>query len=120
MGALSDPDGSQPIVAAGRWLEGVLFGSLAVSIAVIAIAWVGFLLLSGRIDIRRGMIVVAGCFILFGAQGVANGLLGLARERESQSLPIAPVTQMVAPAIVQPSPSAVTDPYAGASVPQRP
>jgi hypothetical protein len=62
------------LLAAVRWIEGLLLGSVAVAIATIAFAGLGFLMLSGRIDMRTGARVVLGCFVLFGARTIASGL----------------------------------------------
>jgi type IV secretion system protein VirB2 len=70
----TDPQGSGVIVNAMRWLQGTLLGSVATAAAVIAIAAVGFLMLSGRINWRYGAIVILGCFILFGAASIVAGI----------------------------------------------
>jgi len=41
--------------------------ALLIVVAVIAVASVGFLMLTGRINWRYGAVVILGCFILFGA-----------------------------------------------------
>jgi type IV secretion system protein VirB2 len=69
-----DPQGSGVITGAMRWLQGTLLGSVATAAAVIAIAVVGFLMLSGRINWRHGAIVIFGCFILFGAASIVAGI----------------------------------------------
>ena len=73
-----DPAGSSPIIAALDWVQGTLLGNLATTAAVIAVAAVGFLMLTGRIDWRRGLTVVLGCFILFGAVSIVAGIRSLA------------------------------------------
>lgn len=73
-GAFVDPNGSGPIVSAVQWLQGTLLGTVATVIAVIAIACVGLLMLTGRVDWRRGAVVVLGCFILFGAVSIVAGI----------------------------------------------
>ena len=73
-GSLSDPEGSGVIVAAVRWLEGTLLGTVATVVAVIAVATVGFLMLTGRINWRYGVTVILGCFILFGAASIVAGI----------------------------------------------
>ncbi len=109
--------GTDTIVAASRWVEGALLGSLATAAAVLAVAGIGFLMLTGRIELRRGATVVLGCFVLFGAAGIARALPGLAYGDGTVAVtPAAPVTVM-APA-APPAVPAVTDPYAGASVPR--
>ena len=72
--SLTDPRGSGPIVSAVQWLQGTLLGTVATVIAVIAVACVGLMMLTGRIDWRRGAVVVLGCFILFGAVSIVAGI----------------------------------------------
>ena len=43
-------------------------------VAVIAVASVGFLMLTGRINWRYGATVIVGCFILFGAASIVAGI----------------------------------------------
>lgn len=71
---LADPSGSGPIVSAVQWLQGTLLGTVATVLAVIAVACVGLLMLAGRIDWRRGSVVILGCFILFGAVSIVAGI----------------------------------------------
>ena len=42
--------------------------------AVIAVASVGLLMLTGRINWRYGATVILGCFILFGAASIVAGI----------------------------------------------
>ncbi|MEG3085377.1 TrbC/VirB2 family protein [Sphingomonas sp. PB2P12] len=111
------------LVAAARWIEGALFGSTATAIAIIAVAGLGFLLLTGRVDLRRGATVVMGCFILFGAPVIAARLYALATFAGGTSMPESPgppQNAIPAPAPTPaPAPMSVYDPYAGASVPVR-
>ena len=72
--SFSDPAGSGVIVAAMRWLEGTLLGTIATVVAVIAVATVGLLMLTGRINWRYGATVILGCFILFGAASIVAGI----------------------------------------------
>lgn len=72
--AMADPRGSGPIVSAVQWLQGTLLGTLATAVAVIAVACVGLLMLSGRINWRHGAVVILGCFILFGAVSIVAGI----------------------------------------------
>jgi len=72
--SFSDPEGSGAIVAAIAWLQGTLLGTIATVIAVIAVASVGFMMLTGRINWRHGVTVVLGCFILFGAASIVAGI----------------------------------------------
>jgi len=74
----ASPAGSEPINAALGWIEGTLLGNLATTEAVIAVAVVGFLMLTGRIEWRRGLTVVVGCFIIFGAAAIVAGIRSVA------------------------------------------
>lgn len=70
----SDPAGSGVLVSAVGWLQGTLLGTFATVAAIIAVATVGFLMLTGRINWRYGATVVVGCFILFGASSIVAGI----------------------------------------------
>lgn len=72
--AFGDPAGSGAIVSAVRWLQGTLLGTVATVVAVIAVAVVGLMMLSGRINWRYGVTVIVGCFILFGAASIVAGI----------------------------------------------
>jgi type IV secretion system protein VirB2 len=71
---LADPAGSGVLVSAVQWLQGTLLGTIATVVAVIAVASVGFLMLTGRINWRYGATVILGCFILFGAASIVAGI----------------------------------------------
>jgi type IV secretion system protein VirB2 len=70
----ADPAGSGAIVNAVGWLQGTLLGTVATVVAVIAVASVGFLMLTGRMNWRYGVTVIIGCFILFGATSIVAGI----------------------------------------------
>lgn len=70
----SDPAGSGVLVSAVNWLQGTLLGTISTIVAVIAVAAVGFMMLTGRINWRYGVTVVLGCFILFGAASIVAGI----------------------------------------------
>ena len=69
-----DPAGSNVIVGALSWMQGTLMGTLATVAAVIAIAAVGFMMLTGRLNWRYGATVILGCFVLFGASAIVSGI----------------------------------------------
>lgn len=105
--------GSQSAFAdAIDWINGLLLGSLAVGLCVIAVALVGMFMLSGRLPVRQGMRVILGCFILLGAPLIAAGLAG-AWHSETSSPPPPLIAQEQRP---QDPPPADFDPYAGASL----
>lgn len=70
----ADPAGSGPIINALNWVQGTLLGNVATTVAVIAVAVVGFMMLSGRINWRFGATVILGCFVLFGATTIVAGI----------------------------------------------
>lgn len=71
---VADPAGSGPIVAALGWLQGTLLGNVATAVAVMAVAAVGFMMLTGRMNWRFGATVIIGVFILFGAGTIVAGI----------------------------------------------
>jgi len=111
--SLADPAPSNAIVDAVLWLQGTVLGSVAQMIAVIAVASIGFLMLSGRVNIRHGATVVLGCFVIFGASTIAQGLSAMAAGQENAG-PTFTEAKMETP---PPSPQRnnAYDPYAGAS-----
>ena len=118
----ADPSSLNAIGSAVGWLQGALLGSVATAAAVIAVASVGFLMLTGRIDVRRAVRVVFGCFILFGASSIAQGIMaGIngfgAQQASAPDTEPAPI-QAPPPAVSYPQkPAQPFDPYAGAAVP---
>jgi type IV secretion system protein VirB2 len=70
----ADPQGSGPILAALMWMQGTLLGNVATAVAVMAVAAVGFMMLTGRMNWRFGATVIVGCFILFGAASIVAGI----------------------------------------------
>lgn len=118
--SLTDPPLDSPIAAGLAWVQGAALGSTATAIAVIAVAVIGMLALSGRIELRRSVTTIIGCFLLFGAAGIASGLI----EKRSQDTldnlnakgDSAPLEHSFQKKHVQ---SPAYDPYAGASVPRK-
>jgi type IV secretion system protein VirB2 len=121
---------SSSLTGAAAWLQGTLLGPIATTIAVIAVASVGFLMLTGRLHWRRGAQTIIGCFILFGASSIAAGIMGVAQPSAADSAQAVPL-DFVEPATYAPPStpagqaqtvcwtcgvSGNEDPYAGASV----
>ena len=75
----ADPQGSSPLLAALQWVQGTLLGNLATTAAVIAVAVVGYMMLTGRMEWRRGLMVVVGAFVIFGAVSIVAGIRSLAQ-----------------------------------------
>ncbi len=127
------PGGSGALVAAVQWLQNTLLGTVATTVAVICVATVGLMMLSGRVDVRRGASVVLGCFILFGASSIAAGIRSVATGDFASAEPVYQVDpwlpppppappQALRPAIADPygltlPPPASADPHAGAALP---
>ncbi len=120
--SLADPVEPGPLLNAVTWIEGTALGTIATIIAVLVVAGIGLSMLTGRIHWRQGLTVVIGCFVVFGARGIADGILNMARgtsghaelaEKEPAPSPLASAPKTPTP------PPAAYDPYAGASVPPR-
>lgn len=73
-----DPAGSNVILTAVDWLQGTLLGNVATALAVIAVGATGLMMLTGRIDWRRGAVVILGCFIVFGSAAIVAGIRSVA------------------------------------------
>lgn len=102
------------------WIEGTLLGTVAVAVAVIAVAWIGFLMLSGRIDLRRAAHVVVGCFIIFGSSTIAGGIQAAifgTPELAPDEVNVTPPPPPAFPTAPANTDAAAYDPYAGAGLP---
>lgn len=66
--------GAGPIEAAFAWMQATLLGQIATMVAVMAVAAVGFMMLTGRMNWRFGATVIIGCFIIFGAATIVGGI----------------------------------------------
>jgi type IV secretion system protein VirB2 len=76
---VNSPQGSGPIIGAVNWVQGTLLGNVATAAAVIAVAIIGFMMLTGRMNWKHGLTVIVGCFILFGAATIVGGIQMAAR-----------------------------------------
>lgn len=66
--------GSGPIEGALLWIQGTMLGNVATAVAVMAVAAVGFGMLTGRMNWRFGASVIIGVFIIFGAATIVAGI----------------------------------------------
>lgn len=112
--SLFAPQPGNALAGSVQWLTGTLLGTAAISLCVIAIAFVGFQMLSGRLPIMRGLRVIVGCFLLLGAPVVAASISGLWQQGAAAPAPPA-AQQRVDPRSDLPPAGA---PYAGASLRQ--
>jgi len=108
------PQSTNAIASAVEWVEHLLSGSIATVIAVLAVASIGFLMLQGRIDLYRAGRVVIGCFIVFSASTIAQGLISGVTGGPSVDMAVAGPLPAPPPLEVEPVPQA--DPYAGAAL----
>lgn len=115
--SLADPSSGASLLAAATWVESLVTGTIATIIATIAVAGVGFLMLQGRMPVRRGLVVVMGCFVIFGSNAIAEALMAVGQSAATSTSNEPPPTPMPPPAV--PAQPSVYDPYAGASVPIR-
>ena len=65
-----------PITSALTWMQGILLGPIATSLAVMAVAGVGFMMLTARMNWRYGGTVIIGVFIIFGAPRLVASIGG--------------------------------------------
>jgi type IV secretion system protein VirB2 len=86
--SLFEAGGGAPMAESARWIEGVMLGEIALGVCVIAVAFIGALMLTGRLPLRQGMQVVIGCFVLLGAPIIAAGLLDLGARSSPEKLQI--------------------------------
>lgn len=115
--SLFDPPPRSVIEPGGSWLVELLTGSLVTALCIVAVAVLGLLMMTGRMQLRAGFQVVIGCFLLLGAASIASDLEALARGGEAAEPPVVTITPELDTKPEQPLPPANYDPYAGASVP---
>jgi type IV secretion system protein VirB2 len=117
--SLADPPESSALLAATEWLVRILLGTVATTVAIIAVAGVGFMALSGRVSVRRALTVICGCFILFGASSIAAGIQAAVQAGASAQPDVAYKAKDESPLTNLPGRPPGYDPYAGAAVPVR-
>jgi type IV secretion system protein VirB2 len=113
--SLFDDSGGAPMVQSAGWIEGVMLGEFALGVCVVAVAFIGALMLTGRLPLRESARVVVGCFVLLGAPVIARGFVGGGSgviEASSLPPPVAVPFESPRPDL----PPANLDPYAGASL----
>jgi type IV secretion system protein VirB2 len=116
--SLFEADSGTPMVESARWIEGVMLGEIALGVCVIAVAFIGALMLIGRLPMREGARIVVGCFVLLGAPVIAAAFVigGGGEVRVEASL--YPSDNESIDTFRPPLPAADYDPYAGASLNQ--
>lgn len=96
-----------------NWLDAQVIGELAIALCTVAVALVGFRMLSGHMSPRLGMRILLGVFLLLGAPVVAASIVSEVAPRPK--LGMLPIASQETPRDLKPS----TDhPYGRASVRQ--
>ena len=98
------------LTAASDWLLDLLQGQAVTAIAVLAVAFLGFEMLSGRISLKNALRVVLGCFILLGSATIAQGFMDAGRGALGGPVQVAPYVSPPAPASVPVYPTANAPP----------
>ncbi len=115
--SLLEAGGGVPMVESARWVEQAMLGEIALGLCVIAVAFIGALMLTGRLPLREGARISLGCFLLLGAPVISAGLAG---GRNEAAVTTAPVSRAAQFENTRPDlPPANFDPYAGASLRKR-
>lgn len=112
--SLFDAPVTPVLPSATDWISATLFGDVATGLCVLAVAFVGLMLMTGRLAIREALRVALGCFVLLGAPLIAAGLRGVAQDTVAAGAPLEPAIH--ASPQPAPLPPANYDPYAGASL----
>jgi type IV secretory pathway VirB2 component (pilin) len=113
-GELVTPMSPGALITAADWLQQVVSGSAAMMLGVIAIAVLGLAMFNGQLPLRRGLAVVAGCFLLFGAPAIGRALMGLPNGAAPELQEAAPLMEKSTAPL--PEIPAQRDPYAGAGL----
>lgn len=107
------------------WLEATLVGTVATTLAVVCVAWIGVMMLGGRLNVRHGLTTIFGCFLIFGATSISAGIRCAAQgECAPQiAIPSEVTADFNPPPMALPPPIPVKtpepDPYAGAAIRRR-
>jgi type IV secretion system protein VirB2 len=72
--AAVNPAGSTQINDLVDWIRGTMLGAVATGVATIAVAGVGYMWLSGRLEFGRAMAIVVGVFVIFGSVAIVAGI----------------------------------------------
>lgn len=73
--SLLEPTGGSAFGEGLDWLGSLVFGSVAITLCVFAVVFVGMLMLTGRLALREGLRVTLGCFVLLGAPLIATAFV---------------------------------------------
>lgn len=105
-----DGGGEGAMESALQWMVGIFYGPVGTTIAVLAIALLGALMLQGRMPVKRGVQMVLGLFLFFGGASLAEVFVGQAPGRSVAAMSS---DDEIPPPVTDNS--NVFDPYAGAA-----
>lgn len=106
------------VLSASNWLSKAANGPIAIAIATICVALFGLSLLTGRLSLRQGGLIVVGAFVTFASPAIASALLGASSGFFLLDSPLDPAPQVTEQEPIDSQSPQFVDPYAGASVPQ--
>lgn len=69
------PSEANALLSAVSWIQNILLGPFATAIAVIAVASMGLMMLTGRLIYDVGPVLFWRCFIVFGAPVIVSGIV---------------------------------------------
>ena len=105
------------IEIAATWILTALTGPITIALGTLAVTFIGYSALVGRLSYRRAGAVVLGLFLIFGASSLSNALMS---DRRIEP-PIRGAPPNDIPNVVKSETGGSTlapyDPYAGAAVP---
>lgn len=70
--SMFEPEPASAMVNQSEWVSSLVVGQFATTLCFIAVGFLGFAILAGRIDVRSSMRVVLGCSLLIGAPVIAS------------------------------------------------
>lgn len=74
MASAAHAQSDSPILDAVNWMHDTLLGTVATVVASVAVAAVGFMMLTGRMNWKYGATVILGVFIIFGASTIVGSI----------------------------------------------
>ena len=110
--SLLSPASGNPLEGFVVWSEFTFFGSMATLLCILAVAILGLQLLSGRLELGRGIRTLIGVVVVLSAPAIAASLVAF---DDRQSLAAAPAVIPGQPPARE-LPPVQNDPYAGASL----
>ena len=103
-----------PIEASASWMMALVSGDLAATMCILAVALLGFMLMTGRVALKRAALVTVGCFILLSASAMSSAFMMLASARGSSDQAVRSGATAMPPE--RRLSLSDYDPYAGASL----